>query len=502
MRRIIERYETQSQRLLEILLGVTAWLLILFPFWGAFFMPKMVAYFTIIFLVYWLYISFGGAFMGIRGYLKIRKSEKINWYKKYLKDRNKASLVWRKIKHLIVIPNYNESVEKISLTLKHLADQKNIEKKQLLVVLAMEERASDSHQRAEILAKKFKNKFGRLLATFHPDGIIGEVKGKAANEAWAAKEAKKILVDQEGYSIEKITLTSCDADACFHPQYFSALTYFFALDKNRYLRFWQSPIAWYNNFWRVPAFIRIVGTIGNIIEVARLQHPDNLYFNYSTYSTSLKMVNKVGYWDTDVISEDWHLFLQCFFNNRGRVEVEPIFLPTSIDAPEAKTYFGSLKNRYEQCKRHAWGATDIPYAIKQSILHPEIPFWTRFFRIFKIAETHLIWSTNWFILTLGAWAPALINPAFRQTALGYNLPKISRLILTFCLLSLFILVKLDYSLQPKRAKKISFWQSIINYGQWILMPIATLFMNTLPAVDSQTRLMLGKRLEYRVTEKV
>lgn len=502
MLKLIERYDAQSQRLLEILPGITAWLIILFPLWGAFFIPKIVAYFTIAFLVYWFYASFSSALMSIKGYFQIRKSEKNNWHQKYLEEKSKSSLDWEKIRHLIVIPNYNESVDKISTTLDCLAKQKDIDKNQLMVTLAMEERAEGSHLRAKLLQKRFKNKFGRLLVAFHPDGIVGEIRGKAANEAWAAKEAKKILIDKEGYPIEYVTLTSCDADACFHPKYFSSLTYFFSTNKERYLRFWQSPIAWYNNFWRVPSFIRMVGAIGNIIEVSHLQHPDNLYFNYSTYSASLKMIDRAGYWDTDIISEDWHIFLQCFFQNQGKVEVNPIFLPTSIDAPESKTYFGSLKNRYEQCKRHAWGATDIPYAIKQSIKHPEIPFWTRFFRVFKIVETHLIWSTNWFILTLGAWLPALINPSFKQTTLGYNLPKISQLILTACLLALFIFIKVDYSLQPKRAQKISFWQTIINYAQWILMPIAALFMNSLPAIDSQTRLMLGKRLEYRVTEKV
>jgi len=73
-----------------------------------------------------------------------------------------------------------------------------------------------------------------------------------------------------------MTITSCDADACFHPKYFSNLNYAFALNKNRHLRFWQSPIVWHNNFWRVPAFVRIVGTMGNIVHVSHLLEPENL----------------------------------------------------------------------------------------------------------------------------------------------------------------------------------------------------------------------------------
>jgi hypothetical protein len=215
----------------------------------------------------------------------------------------------------------------------------------------------------------------------------------------------------------------------------------------------------------------------------------------------LKLLNSVGFWHTNIIPEDWHIFLQTFFANEGKVEVEPIFLPTSIDAPEGATYYGSLKARYEQCKRHAWGATDIPFAIKEAIKHTEIPFWLRFTRIFKLIETHFLWSTNWFILTLGALIPTIVNPVFRQTALGYNLPKISQYILTICLISLVFVIILDMYMRPPRPKNYPWWRNILDWLQWFTMPIATLFMSGLPGLDSQTRLMLGKRLEYWVTEK-
>jgi len=502
MKRIIERYDLRVQRFLEILPGTLAWTIILFPLWGAFFIPRIVAYFTVGFLVFWFYRSFQAAFLGLAGYIKIKRAQITNWHKQYQEDKDENSLNWEEIKHLIIIPNYNESVEKLSTTLDCFVKQKNIDKDQLLVVLAMEKRAEGSHKRAKQLVKKYKGKFGELITTFHPDGLPGEVRGKASNEAWGAKQAKKILIKKKKFDIDKMTITSCDADACFHPRYFSNLTYTFALNSERDYRFWQSPIVEHNNFWRVPAFVRIVGTMGNVVHISHLLEPENLYLNYSTYSASLKMVDGAGYWHTDIIPEDWHIFLQCFFHNQGKVEVESIFLPTSIDAAEGKTYFGSLKNRYLQCRRHAWGCTDIPYAIKQAFKHPEIPVWTKVFRIYKLIETHIIWSTNWFILTLGAWIPALVNPVFKQTALGYNLPRISRIILTICLLFLFIMIVLDYSLRPKKPKGLSRWHSAFEYLQWVLMPFAALFMSVLPGLHSQTQLMTGKRLEYRVTEKV
>src|SRR4030043_207374 len=129
MRNFITNHERLTQRSLEMLPGTLTWTLILFPLWGAFFIPKIVAYFTIAFLVYWLYRSCQSAILGIRGYLKIRHSEKTNWRKKYLQDKNKDSLPWNQIKHVVLIPNCNESVVVLAKT------QKDINLKQMVVVL-------------------------------------------------------------------------------------------------------------------------------------------------------------------------------------------------------------------------------------------------------------------------------------------------------------------------------------------------------------------------------
>jgi len=245
MKRIVETYDPQVQRILEMLPGMTAWLIILFPLWGAFFIPRIVAYFTIGFLVFWFYRSFQAAFLGFRGYRRIRRSEKVNWHQQYKKDKNKDSLRWEEVKHLIIIPNYNESVEKLSTTLDCLAKQKNINKDQLLVVLAMEERIPDAHQKAKKLVKKYKGKFGELIATFHPDGLPGEVRGKASNEAWGAKQAKKILIEKKGYDINKMTITSCLNDIIAfgnHPLFGTTITGEFQLLSELWEQWVISPI--------------------------------------------------------------------------------------------------------------------------------------------------------------------------------------------------------------------------------------------------------------------
>ena len=101
-------------RFLEMLPGLMSWNIILFPIWGSFLIPKVVAYFVIAFLIFWFYQSFRSAILGIIGYFRIKAAEKIDWREKYQKRKKKSRLEWKKIKHVIIIPNYNESVEKLS----------------------------------------------------------------------------------------------------------------------------------------------------------------------------------------------------------------------------------------------------------------------------------------------------------------------------------------------------------------------------------------------------
>lgn len=493
---------TKRYRLWEMIPGFFAWTTILFPVWGAIFFPKAVAYFVIAFLLFWLYQSFKSAILAIIGYFKIRVATKTNWLQLF-QDKFLASwLKYKQVHHVIIISSYKEPVDVIEMAIGSLASQIDIDLKKLHVVLAQEQRAGKENNQKTInyFSQKYQNIFGDLIFTEHPPDIPGETAGKHSNERFAAKYFKKNYIDTGKYNLKHLTLTSCDVDTIFNPKYFSALTYNFASNPSRYYRFWQSPIFWHNNINQVPSLIRMTGVLGNVIHIANIQEPDGLFFNYSCYSSSFHLIDHSGYWDPDMIPEDWHIFLQAFFATAGKASVEPIFLPTVVDAPGGKNYFDALKNRYNQCLRHAWGAIDIPYAIEQSRQHPEIPFITRALRIFKLIQTHFIWSSNWFILTLGTSLPVILNPKFFQTTFGFNLPRVSNIILTICLIPLTVLIILDWKLRPSRQKK-GFLNILKNIIQWPLMPIATLTMSVLPGLHSHTRLFFGRNLDYKTTNK-
>ena len=496
IKRYFRRHPIRTKRALEILPGFVSWFLILFPIWGSFFAPKAVAYYVIIFAVYWLYRSFSLAIFATISHFKIRAFSKYDHIPELKKDFPKK---WKEIHHIIVIPTYQEPLKTLERTLKGLSKQ-TFPQKNLHIMLSFEEReGKEADEKAEYLKKKYGKIFAHLWTTKHPD-IPGEIKGKSSNTCWGAIQAKKELVDKEGIAIENITITSEDADAIFHKHYFSYLTYSFLTVDKPYNKSWQAGIGFYNNIWEVPAPIRVLAATQSVTQIYILSRRDRL-INFSTYSTSLKHVDEIGYWDTDVIPEDYRLFFKSYFAKKGDFEVEPIFLPIYADAAQSNTFWGSMENQYEQIKRWAWGVSDDAYIIRQYVLTEGLPFWDKTIRVLKVVEDHFLWPVNWFAITISAMLPPLLNDEFSRTIIGKTLPQVTSTLLTLSMISMITIFIIDSQNRPERPKK-SIFSYIFQPIEFILMPVIGFFFSALPGLDAHTRLMLGKYMEYRVTEKV
>lgn len=495
-RNYILTHEKQIHRLLEILPGFVSWNLILFPIWGAFVMPTAVAYFVLLFNVFWFYKSASIAITGTISHFRMRAAERLDWVKEA-----KGFPDWNQVHHIILIPTVNEPIYILERTINSLKNQ-TWDRQKITIVIAMEKKADPIH-RAKLkksLTKKFHNAFAHLYFTIH-ELQPGEVIGKSSNERHAGMWVKKQLVDKLGYDINYLTITTCDADHIYHPSHFAYLSFKFLDSPERYQRFWQPAVLFYNNFWRLPAMSRVANTFGSIWNLAQLSRTDRL-INVANYSASLKMIHEVGYWDPDVIPEDYRMFFKAFFHLKGKLEVEPIFLPLFADAAESTGWWKTMINQYEQFKRWAWGVSDDPYIIKHWLLAPWQSFWDKTIRILRIVEDHFLWPVNWFIITLGMNISLLVNPNLYRTTLGYKVPQISSFVLTISLVFLAIILVLDSHRRPPRPAEVKRWRAWLIPFEFILMPIVGFIFTALPGLDAHTRLMLGKYLEYRVTEKV
>ncbi len=489
---LFTRYPIKTKRALEMLPGFVAWMLILSPFWGSLLIPTALAYFILFFDVYWLYKSFALVVTATIAFRKIKEAERTDWNEK---AQNLAHV--KDVHHILIILNYKESVEKLRTTIDVLAKQ-SFPAKQLHIVLAMEQREVEAKHRADVLSKEYKDTFGSFFATYHPD-VPGEVKGKSSNEAFAGRVVYDKLFKNGPLDIDYATISSVDADSIFDKQFFAYLTCKFLKDPKRYNKFWQSAIVFHNNIWEVPAPTRITSFFGNLFRMALLIQPDRL-LTHATYSLSMRLIKDVDFWDVDVIPEDYRIFFKAFYNKKGNIWVEPIFLKTSMDAALSKGYINSLKNKYHQERRWSWGVSDNPLFIKWWLTVPGVPFWRKTNLTLNVLWDHILWPSYWFIITIAANVMAVINPVYSRTTLGFSLPQLAGSILSIALVALLAMLFIDYKNRPIN-KNLPLYRKVLFPLEFLLMPIVGFFLSALPALISHTQLMLGKRLEYKVTDK-
>src|SRR3989339_523287 len=118
MRRFILKHEKQVLRAFEILPGFFSWNMILLPYWGIFVFPNFIAYFILLFNVYWFYQSFLIAITSFISHLKIQASMNYDW-----SGDIKNFPDYKKVHHLIIIPTYKEPLYILERTVESLANQ-------------------------------------------------------------------------------------------------------------------------------------------------------------------------------------------------------------------------------------------------------------------------------------------------------------------------------------------------------------------------------------------
>ena len=482
------------QRLLEIIVPISSWFLITLPLWLSPFHPAMVAYFIIAFDLYFFSKCLSTAYSSVVSYNEILFHSQIRYYKKLKNLKN-----FNVLKHFIIIPNHKEPIYKLSETVKTLTDNDYPDKDSVYLVLAFEKRELESTQKNQTIVSQYQKYFKKIISCYHPLKK-NEEPGKASNQTYAAKIVDDYVI-KNNIDRKNTLITICDADSQLPKNYFSYLSFQYLKDKDRLFYFYWAPVLLYNNFWQLPFLVRIQATLSSLLRLAFLSQKENL-IQVSTYSTNLWMLKQINFWDIDIIPEDWHVFFQAFFTFGEKVKTIPLFTIVNGDAVYSGGTMKTLANRYEQEKRWAWGVTDVGYVLKRFFQTPHINFWQKLKKIIFIIETHLFWPISFFILTISASIPPLINPSFKRTVLGLLLPKLSALILTLSSVMLILYIYLDIKLRQKVNMKTGIANLPLLIIQWYFLPVVSFFFSSLPALDAHTRILLGKKLKYKVTEKV
>ncbi|MFA5086727.1 MAG: glycosyltransferase family 2 protein [Candidatus Paceibacterota bacterium] len=505
-RDFVDKKERRLYRFFEMLTALISFSILILAVVFSFYLPAWVAFFIILYDTYWLFRTVYFAFYLRAGYAQMRKNENTDWLKKLneLKEIKNGLTVqsWRDIYHIVVLPMYKEPLEIVEQTFISLKNT-DYPKDRMIIVLACEERAREQGEAvAEKIENKFGNEFFKLLTTYHPDKLEGEIAGHGSNDAWAEKKVKELVIDQLNIPYENIVISSFDVDSVFYPKYFSCLTYCF-LTTAKPLRTSFQPIPLYlNNIWQAPAISRVFAFSSTFWHTMNQERPEKL-ITFSSHSMSFKALVEVGFKQTNVISDDSRIFWQCFFQFNGDYKVEPLFYPVSMDANVAPKFSTTLKNIYKQQKRWAYGVGEVPYFLFAALKNKTIPFKKKFSMGFDLIEGHVSWGIS-SILILGlGWLPLIFGgPHFSQTLLSYNLPKITSTLLTINMAGLIISIYLSILLLPPKPINYGKLRYVILAFEWILIPLIMVFFSSIPALHAQLHWFFGKYMGFWVTPKI
>ena len=403
----------------------------------------------------------------------------------------------RQLWHVALIPTYTEPYEKLYQTVKALADT-DYPRDQRMVAIITRETDLQGRENVARLRDVFGSSFlhfFHILDPLEPGVVVGKSSAMAYGGRWLYRELTGL-----GFDSKQVVVTDLDSDYRVHKQYFGYLTYKFVTDRDRHRRLYQPVPMFHNNLWQCPLPVRLVAVGSTHVQMWRHLTPERL-ISFSSYAVSLHTIHDVDYWATDAIPEDSRFYWKSFFRYSGQFRAEPLFMPVYGDAVRARSYPRSLMQQYTQIRRWAWGVTDIPYYIDNAFSHSEIPLRDRVARLFNLWLEHINWAVAPFIIIFGATLPAALNQTFAAGTFGQQLPVYTAWILTGAMASLLVLIFIEDQLAPPRPAEWGLRMHIVSRLQWVFLPIVGVIFTNLPALDAQTRLLTGRYLEYRVTEK-
>ena len=466
------------------------WATFILLFWLSFKAPVFVSVFFILYSLFWLvrivYLHFHLRY----SFAKTSENLKINWFEKLQGIKN-----WRNVYHLVILPMYKEPLSVVRETFLTLRNS-NYPKDKIIVVLGTEARVGDEAVRtAGEIEREFGRDFFRFLITSHPADLPGEIPGKGSNETWMVKNAKEKIIDPLGLRYEDVVVSVLDVDTQLPPEFFGRLAHVFLTCEDPQHSSYQPIPLFTNNIYTAPPFSKVMSFFPTFWQMMQQSRPEQLS-TFTSQAMPFKALVEVGFWDTQYVSEDSLIFWKFYLHYDGNWRTEPLYFPVSMDATHAPTFWGTVGNLYRQQRRWAWGSENIPYMLSGFVKNKKSPFRKKAFWTFIFMEGFHSWGTAPFILFVLGWLPVILgNYEFGLTLVSYNVRRIVGFLLNFSVLGLFASAVLSVVLLPPKPGWFRKKHYVFYFLYWVLAPVLIIVFSAVPAVEAQTRLMLGGRFK-------
>jgi cellulose synthase/poly-beta-1,6-N-acetylglucosamine synthase-like glycosyltransferase len=511
-----------TYRLFEILPGALSWFCLLLPVILSLINVTLAAFFILGYILIWTTRGFALSARTIQGYRLMRKHQKMDWFgmlhdlsvgRVVSNDRkpdwhaaNVAAFAKKKNKldpedilQAVFIATYKESREILKPTIDAVLDS-NYDPKKIILVLAYEERGGErTALQAKELMSEYKNKFYHTMACEHPSDIPNELIGKGGNITFAGRKLQEYL-EEESIDPARVVVTTLDADNRPDKNYLASLAYLYSVYPDPQRVSFQPMAVYNNNIWDAPAPMRVLAVGNSCFHIANSTRL-HLLRNFSAHSQSMKALIDMDFWSVRTVVEDGHHFWRSYLHFNGNYRAIPVFLPIYQDAVLSDTYLKTLKAQFLQYRRWTWGASDVAYlTVKGFFTKNKLPRWDLFTKSLRLLENHVGWAVGSLLVAIGGRIPILFNS---QNLAAHELPIILGRVQQIALVCMVVQVFICFvTLPPKPERYYKKHRTILMLLQWVYMPVTGIVFNSVVALYSQTRLMLGRYMEkFDVTEK-
>lgn len=508
-------------RFFEILPGSLSYLLLAMPFILSLINVTLASFCVLLYMLIYVTRGLAVAARGIQAFRTLGRYQKYKWldmlnelnggvvdgrqkrpkWHQKIVERlgaNPSTIMPSQQLHAIIIATYNESREVIEPTIQTVvASDYNLQ--QVVLVIAYEARGGDKiAQQTKDLIELYKDNFKDALAIEHPSDIPDEVIGKGGNVTYAARQLQKRF-EQQGVDLDKVIITTLDADNRPDPQYLPALSYIYAAADNPH-RISVQPVTMYtNNIWDAPAPMRVIATGNSYYNIVLALRP-HLLRNFSAHAQSMRSLIGTNYWSVRTIVEDGHQFWRSYFAYQGNYRVLPLYIPIYQDAVLTENYRRTLKAQFVQLRRWTYGASDIAYVVNQGFFKKnKVPRFDLIGKTLRLIEGHVSWAVAPILVLFAGYVPSLF---YHQSYTAYTLPLILSKIQRFAMVGAIMLIFIAIKTLPPRPARYKRHRTAFMVLQWLYLPVTTIGYNCLAALNSQTRLMFRRYIDkFDVTEK-
>lgn len=524
-------------RVLCVAPAAVSWLVLLLLFVSSIAVPAVGAAVIIAFLVFYIFRVAHNALFLVISFLRVFAEERSDWLKRLeelsgvslgadqglvpsirttrygerlhaevlasCRSRSEPVPDPRQLTHLVIIPVANERRAVFEAGIRALSEGILDPKRSLVVVLSVEARSS-AEVRAEVedVRAAYARYFRDFVVAVHPSDLAGEVPGKGSNVGYTAR----VMADyfrQRSVSFDMVLLTCVDADALLNPSYFACLSYYFLAEPDRHRSCFQPLPVFSNNIWKTNALVRVLEMSQTIFQLVDSANVDMLV-TFSCYSYSFQALYESGFWPADVIGEDAGVFWKTFMHFKGAFKAIPLPVTVTMDAPEGRTFWKTLRTAYRQKVRWAYGVENMAIVFRGLLRHRVVRGRRAWQAALKFIDINLAQATWPFILSILVWLPQATRLLSGMDPLPvFNLGRISSLIFQLSGVFLALMVLITAFFAFRGAHGVPLWKKILYPLEWLLLfPISSILLGGAPAIHAQFMLAFNKPLVYVPMEKL